>query len=220
MSNWTKLGQHGELENRSSRWDHREEPRKRAWTSEEGYKSPNLPFSSCVTYSNSGGLPSYTSWTSQFNCRNPQRKRELKGKNAFNERYNDKPTVSFNKWLSQRNRSTDQRTPAILSWDLRLLFQPGDSCDNVHFSPIHHTLLIASPRLYLMFGWRNSGLIQGRKEDMCWIYAWSNILFSTVAIHGRKFRMTQRYVVFTLLCWPLRLSPTSAAPLLHSIFSP
>ena len=111
MSNWTKLGQHGELENRSSRWDHREEPRKRAWTSEEGYKSPNLPFSSCVTYSNSGGLPSYTSWTSQFNSRNPRkRKRELKGKNAFNERYNDKPTVSFSKWLSQRNRNTDQRT--------------------------------------------------------------------------------------------------------------
>ena len=33
---------------------------------------------------------------------------------------------------------------------------------------------------------------------MCWIYGWSNVLFSTVAIHGRRFRMTQQYVVFSL----------------------
>ena len=127
-----------------------------------------------------------------------EKERELKGKNPFNDRFHEKPTVLFSKGLSQRNRDTDQGTlPSSAEISGFSSIQEIPVIQFTFF--IHHTLIIASPLLYLMFGWRNNGLIQGGMEDMlCCIYGWSNILLSIVVIHGRKFRMTQLYIVFTL----------------------
>ena len=67
---------------------------------------------------------------------------------------------------------------------------------------IHHTLLIASQLLYLMFSWRNNGLMKGKREDgLYWICGQFHVLVSNVAIPCGNVRVTCPAQSFHFSCW-------------------
>lgn len=161
MSNWTKLAQHGELENSEPFWDHREEPMQRSWPWRRG------------TYTQVSHLPA--GWLGQITVglrsvlaeQVQLQESAVKGKERIyrweGTLYPPFPSVSD---LSQSKRQSDHRASPSLIQIIRYLSNPGDSSLFAYIMPCWLQVncfnwcsveeLMVNPR--------------PRGKQMCWIY--------------------------------------------------